>query len=93
MGEAIVVLGLIIIGISYYLLFKEHHKRNEMTFSEIYPLVIEYLVMCIISGILLVVAINCIITGYTYTDEIKEVIKELAIGFSIIILVIIHFIY
>lgn len=93
MGEAIVVLGLIIIGVSYYLLFKEHHKRNEMTFSEIYPLVIEYLVMCIISGILLVVAINCIITGYTYTDEIKEVIKELAIGFSIIILVIIHFIF
>ena len=93
MNEVGIILGLIIIGLSYYLLFKEHHKRNEMTFSEIYPLVIEYVVMSIISVILLIIGVNCIITGYTYTDEIKEVIKELFLGFSIIILVILHFIF
>ena len=93
MSEVAIILGLIIIGVSYYLLFKEHHKRNEMTFSEVYPLVIEYIVMSIISIILLLVGLNCIVTGYTYTDEIKEVIKELIIGFATIILVILHFIF
>lgn len=93
MNEVYIILGLVVIGISYYLLFKEHHKRNEMTFSEIYPLVIEYAVISIISIILLIVAGNCIIQAYTNPDEIKEVVKELLIGFTIISLVIIHFIF
>lgn len=87
------VIVIALIGISYYLLFKEHHKRNEMTFSEIYPLVIEYAVVCIISGLLLFIGVSALINGYVNHDEIKEVIKELTVGLVIISLVILHYIF
>lgn len=93
MIEVLIVLGIAIIGVSYYFIFKEHHKKNEMTFAEIYPLVIEYFTISIISIILLGIGLGCIIRGCAYNEEIKEVIKEFTIGIIIISLTIIHFIF
>lgn len=93
MNEVLIVVIIALIGISYYLLFKEHHKRNEMTFDEIYPLVIEYAVISVISILLMFVGVKAIINGYVNNDEIKEVIKELTIGIVTISLVILHFIF
>ena len=64
-----------------------------MNFSEIYPLVINYLALYFISIIILCFGIDRVITGYIYHDELAEVIKELIIGFSIISVVIINFIF
>ena len=80
MGEVGFIIIIATIGLSYYLLFKEHHKRNEMKFSEIYPLFIEYAVMSVISILLLVFGMGSVINGYTNNDEIVEVIKELTVG-------------
>lgn len=93
MGEVGFVIIIASIVLSYYLLFKEHHKRNEMKFSEIYPLFIEYAVMFIISILLLVFGVSSVMNGYMNNDEIAEVIKELTVGLVTISLVIIHFIF
>ncbi|MCX4303529.1 MAG: hypothetical protein K1W33_06245 [Clostridia bacterium] len=93
MGEVGFIIIIATIGLSYYLLFKEHHKRNEMKFSEIYPLFIEYAVMSVISILLLVFGMGSVINGYTNNDEIVEVIKELTVGLVTICLVILHFIF
>lgn len=79
--------------VSYYFLFKEHHKKNELKFHEIYPLVINYLILCIISFFVLVFGIDRVLTGYVYNDEISEIIKEFVTGFAIISVVIINFIF
>lgn len=83
----------IICLVSYYFLFKDHHKRNELKFHEIYPLVINYLILCIISFLVLAFGIDRVFTGYVYNDEIYEVIKEFVTGFAIISVVIINFIF
>lgn len=93
MGEVAVIAIIAIVSLSYYLIFKEHHKRNEMNFSDIYPLFIEYTVMSIISILLLVFGIGSVINGYTNNDEIVEVIKELTVGLVTISLVVLHFIF
>lgn len=93
MNEVLIVVIIALIGISYYLLFKEHHRRNEMTFDEIYPLVIEYAVISVISILLIFFGVKSIINGYVNNDEVKEVIKELTIGLVTISLVILHFIF
>ncbi len=93
MKEILIVLGIALIGLSYYFIFRGHHKKNKMTFAEIYPLVIEYFAISIISIMLLAVGIGCIARGCINNDEIAEVIKEFAIGIIIISLTILHFIF
>ena len=92
-NEISIIAFLIICLVSYYLLFKEHHKNNKLKFSEIYPLVINYLVLCIVSFIVLLFGIDRVLIGYEYNEEIYEVIKEFITGFSIISVVIINFIF
>lgn len=91
--EVLILVGIFIMGLSYYFIFREHHKRNEMTFSEIYPIVIEYMVTCIMSVIFLAIGVSAIRQGYVNNDEVSEVIKELTTGIIIISLVIIHFVF
>lgn len=93
MNEVLIVLGIVLIGISYYLIFRKHHKKNGMTFAEIYPLVIEYFAISIISIFFLLIGLGCIARGCTDNDEIGEVIKEFAIGITIISLTILHFVF
>ncbi len=93
MKEILIVLGIALIGLSYYLIFRKHHKKNEMTFAEIYPLVIEYFAISIISIIFLIIGFSCIARGCIDNDEIGEVIKEFGIGITIISLTILHFIF
>ena len=88
-----IVLFLVISLISYYLIFKEHHKKNKLKFHEIYPRVINYIILCIISFLVLLFGIDRVFTGYVYNDEIYEVIKEFITGFTIISIVIINFIF
>lgn len=92
-NEGIILIFLLIVGISYYCFFWKHHKRNEMNFSEIYPLIINYLVLSIISTLIFILGIDIVLTGYIYNDEVAEVIKELIIGLAIISSVIINFIF
>lgn len=92
-NEGIILIFFIITGISYYCFFGKHHKRNEMNFSEIYPLVINYLVLSIISTLILILGIDIVFTGYIYNDEVAEVLKSLIVGLTIISLVIINFIF
>ena len=84
---------IVICLISYYLIFREHHKRNKLKFHEIYPLVINYLIICIISFFVVLFGVDNIFTGYKYYEEIFELIKQLIIGITIISLVIINFIF
>lgn len=90
MGVSIFI---IIMAVTYFLLFKEHHKRNKMEFFEIFPLLINYFVLFIISFFLLLYGLDTLLTGYVYNEEIYEVIKELATGIIIISLVILNFIF
>lgn len=92
-NEAIVLIFFAIIGITYYIFFSEHHKRNNMKFDEVYPLVINYYILSIISTFLLIFGIDTIFTGYVYNDEIIELIKEFIFGIVIISLVILNFIF
>ena len=92
-NEVSVVLFLLLCLCSYYFIFKEHHKRNKMKFHEIYPLVINYLILCIISFFVLLFGIDRVLTGYVYNDEISEIIQEFVTGFAIISVVIINFIF
>lgn len=92
-NEYTISIFFIVCLISYYFIFREHHKKNEMKLHEIYPLVINYLILCIISFLVLVFGIDRVLTGYVYNDEIYEVIKEFITGFSIISVVIINFIF
>lgn len=92
-NEGIILIFIVISGISYYYFFANHHKRNEMNFSEIYPLVINYLVLLTISTLIFILGIDIVLTGYFYNDEVAEVIKELVTGLAIISAVIINFIF
>lgn len=92
-NEGIILTLILIIGVSYYLFFAKHHKRNELKFAEIYPLVINYAVLCFISILFLILGVDTVLTGYIYNDEIYEVIKELVFGLLIIILDIWNFIF
>lgn len=92
-SEETILVFLIITGISYYIFFGKHHKRNAMKYNEIYPLVINYLALFIISFFILAFGVDIVLTGYIYNEEVSEVIKELFIGFSVISLVILNFIF
>lgn len=92
-NEFSIILFLAICLCSYYFIFKEHHKRNELKFHEIYPLVINYLILCIISFFVLLFGVDRVLTGYVYNDEISELMQELVTGFAIISIVIINFIF
>lgn len=92
-NEFSVIIFLVICLISYYFIYKEHHKRNKLKFHEIFPRVITYLILCIISFFVLLYGIDIVFTGYVYNDEIYEIIKEFITGFAIISVVIINFIF
>ena len=92
-NEFSVIIFLVICLISYYFIYKEHHKRNNLKFHEIFPRVITYLILCIISFFVLLYGIDIVFTGYVYNDEIYEIIKEFITGFAIISVVIINFIF
>ena len=92
-NEISVIVFLVICLISYYFIYKEHHKRNKLKFHEIFPRVITYLILCIISFFVLLYGIDIVFTGYVYNDEIYEIIKEFITGFAIISVVIINFIF
>lgn len=92
-NEISVIIFLVICLISYYFIYKEHHKRNNLKFHEIFPRVITYLILCIISFFVLLYGIDIVFTGYVYNDEIYEIIKEFITGFAIISVVIINFIF
>ena len=79
--------------LSYFFIFKEHHKRNKLKFHEIYPLVISYLIICIVSFLSFLFGVDRVLTGYIYNDEFSEIVKEFITGFAIISVVIINFIF
>lgn len=92
-NQFFVIAFLAVCLVSYYFIFRAHHKKNKLKFFEIYPLVINYLILCIISFFVLVFGIDRVLTGYVYNDEIYEVMKEFITGFTIISVVIINFIF
>lgn len=92
-NEVSVILFLVVCLISYYFIFKEHHKKNKLKFHEIYPRVINYIILCMVSVLVLLFGIDRVFTGYVYNDEIYEVIKEFVTGFAIISVVITNFIF
>ena len=92
-NEITIVIFLVICLISYYFIFKKHHKKNKLKFHEIYPRVINYIILCIISFFVILFGIDRVFTGYIYNDEIYEIIKEFITGFAIISVVIINFIF
>ena len=92
-NEFSIILFFIVCFVSYFFIFKEHHKKNELKFHEIFPLIIHYLILCIISFFVLMFGIDRVLMGYVYNEEIYEVINEFITGFSIISVVIINFIF
>ena len=92
-NEGIVMLYIAIIGISYYFIFRKHHKDNLLKFADIYPLFINYSVLCIISTFVLIFGVDVLLTGYMFQEQRSEVVLDLIAGLSIISIVILNFIY
>lgn len=91
-NEVIIIMYMCTMAITYGLFFWKHHKRNEMKFFEIFPLVINYFTVCIISTLIFLIGLDIVFTGYKYNEQVSEVVKELTVGLIIIILVILNFI-
>ena len=89
-----VVLGLYLIalGVIYFLVFHKHHKRNELDFSEMIPLITKFYSITIISTLLIILGIYTILLANSYKDEREEVITHVSLGIIIITATICYYI-
>ena len=80
----ILALYFVALGIIYFLVFHKHHKRNELDFSEIIPLITRFYSVTIITTLLIILGIYTIILANSYKDEREEVITHVSLGIIII---------
>lgn len=81
------------VGIIYYFIFRKHHKRNKIEFSELISLVVKFYTTVTVSLVIIAFGIYCIIDANHYKDDRMDVISYLALGIIIISTVIINFIF
>lgn len=84
---------IIALGFIYYFIFKKHHKRNKIDFSELISLIVKFYTTVTISLIIIGFGIYCIIDANKYKDDRMDVISYVSLGIIIISVVIINFIF
>lgn len=85
-------LYLLAIAVSYYLIFRKHHKRNHVEIFELVNLVTKYFVITTFSILLIIFGIDCIVTAHENIETRKDVILGVTLGILIISGTIIYYI-
>lgn len=92
---SIILFGLyvLLLGIIYYFIYKEHHKRNKIEFNELINLIVKFYTTVTVSLIIIFLGIYCIIDANDYKDDRLDVISHVSLGIVIISATIINFIF
>lgn len=70
--------------ISYWLIFRKHHKRNHVELFELVNLVTKYCVITTISLLLIIFGIDCIFKAHEFIETRSDVIAGVVLGILII---------
>lgn len=84
---------IIAIGVAYYFIYKEHHKRNKVELDELVTLVSKFYVTTIITTLLIILGIFCIIGANEVKDTRNELIASILVGICIITVGVINFVF
>ncbi len=84
---------IVIIGITYYIIFHKHHKRNKIGIDELVTLVTRFYTRTIILTILIFVGIYYIIIANQYKEDRNETISIILFGITIISIATINYIF
>ncbi len=86
-------LYLLVVGIVYYLIFRKHHKRNEVELFELVNLVTKFFVITTVSIIVIVFGIDFILMANQYLETRSDVIAAIITGILLISATIINYIF
>ena len=86
-------LYLLVVGIVYYLIFRKHHKRNEVELFELVNLVTKFFVITTVSIIIIVFGIDFILMANQYIETRSDVIAAIITGILLISATIINYIF
>lgn len=79
--------------ISYYFIFRNHHKKNKVEYFELMQLFTNYFVTMSMSFIAIFAGIKCFDFAYQNMDDRSTMISYIVFGIAIISATIIYFIY
>lgn len=88
------VIGIYVLlcGLAYYLIFREHHKRNKVELGELIELVTKFYSITTISILMICFGIYLFIQAAINRYDLEEVIDNLALGIFIISAVVFNYI-
>lgn len=86
-------LYLLVVGIVYFLIFRKHHKRNEVELFELVNLVTKFFVITTVSIIIIVFGIDFILMANQYIETRFDVIAAIITGILLISATIINYIF
>ena len=86
-------LYLLVVGIVYFLIFRKHHKRNEVEIFELVNLVTKFFVITTVSIIIIVFGIDFILMANQYIETRSDVIAAIITGILLISATIINYIF
>lgn len=84
---------IVILGIIYYVIYRNYYKRNKIEFYEAINLILKFYTTVTISLVIIGFGIYCIIDANDYKEERLDVISHLSLGIIIISASIINFIF
>lgn len=92
---AVILFGIyvVVLGIIYYFIYRNHHKRNKIEFNELINLIVKFYTTVTVSLIVIFLGIYCIIDANNYKDDRLDVISHVSLGIIIISATIINFIF
>ena len=86
-------LYLLLVGLAYFLIFRKHHKRNEVEIFELVNLVTKFFVITTVSIVVIVFGIDCILVANQYLETRSDVIGAIITGILLISVTIINYIF
>lgn len=82
-----------LVGVLYFLIFRKHHKRNEIELFELVSLVTKFFVVTTVSLCIIVFGIDCILLANTNLETRSDVIAGILTGIVLISGTIIYYIF
>lgn len=82
-----------LVGVFYFLIFRKHHKRNEIELFELVSLVTKFFVVTTVSLCIIVFGIDCILLANTNLETRSDVIAGILTGIVLISGTIIYYIF
>ena len=82
-----------LVGVLYFLIFRKHHKRNEIELFELVSLVTKFFVVTTVSLCIIVFGIDCILWANTNLETRSDVIAGILTGIVLISGTIIYYIF